>query len=97
MVPQQRTRTERIVEWTTEERTREVPYTEMVAKQVERQFEQVTMKPVTEEKVVTYIEQVPETVERQVQVAVRTMVPGSEIPRTAEAPRRGLFGRFFRY
>jgi hypothetical protein len=75
-----------------------------VAQQVERQFEQVTMKPVTEEKVVTYIEQVPETVERQVQVAVRTFVPGDPRaagdPRayderaTAEAPRRGLFWRF---
>ena len=54
-------------------------------------------QPVTEEKVVTYIEQVPEVVEREVQIAVRTMVPRSEAsdePITAEAPRRGLFGRW---
>jgi hypothetical protein len=57
-----------LAEMRQEERTREVAYTVLVPKEVERQFAHVVHKPVVEEKVVTFTEMVPETVERTVQV-----------------------------
>jgi hypothetical protein len=57
----------------------------MVAKQVERQFTQIVQKPVTEERLVTYTETVPETIEREVQVPVTVMVAKEITVRADEA------------
>jgi hypothetical protein len=46
----------------------------MVPKEIEREYTIVVNKPVIEEKVVTYTEMVPETVERTVQVPETIMV-----------------------
>jgi len=57
-----------------EQRTREVPFTVMVPKQIEQQFTQVVQRPITEQQTVTYTEMVPEVIERETQVPVTVMV-----------------------
>jgi hypothetical protein len=73
--PETRNITERIPKPVYETKTREMSYVVGVPKQVEKQVPQTTFRPVLEEKVVNYTELVPVRVERQVTVAVCTMVP----------------------
>ena len=46
----------------------------MVPKTITKEFTQIVQQPVTEERVVTRTEMVPETIEREVQVPVTIMV-----------------------
>jgi YTV len=73
--PEQRTITQQVAKPVYETRSRQVNYTVPVAKQIERQVPQTTLRQVTENKVVNYTVMVPQKIERQVTVPVCTMVP----------------------
>jgi len=73
--PETRTIARRIPKPTYETKTREVHFTVPVTSYVQRQMPHTVCRPVTEEKLVNYIEMVPETVERLIAVPVCTLVP----------------------
>jgi hypothetical protein len=72
---EQRTIQEQVAKPVFETMTREVNYVVPVAKQIERQVPQTTLKPVMEQRTVNYTVMVQQQVQRQVTVPVCTMVP----------------------
>lgn len=73
--PEERVITRHIPRQTYETKTRDVHYLVAVTHYVEKQFPKTVFRPVTQEKIVSYTEFVPEQVERLVTVPVCTMVP----------------------
>ncbi len=70
-----RNRVDNVVEYQSEERTREVPYTVCVPQQRTRTRQVTTVKMVPEQRTDKYTVQVPYPVEKEIQVQVCRMVP----------------------